>query len=128
MTEPETGVPTAADISVKKPKRGRRGRSGSLTEAVLATSQLFQDLSAASADAFAAFSAEVANDDTDLVRSVAMGFAEGNATFVRGAADAPVRYVDRMIPARTRRVRGEIDYERLAKLVAAELAKQGSAT
>jgi hypothetical protein len=33
-----------------------------------------------------------------------------------------------MIPARTRRVRGEIDYERLAKLVAAELAKQGSAT
>lgn len=127
MTEVETDVRADADVNVKKPKRGRRGRRrDTLREAILATTQLFADLSTASADAFGAFADEIARGDDDLVRTVATGVAEGNATYMRAVADSPRRYVDRLLSTNRRRRRGEveIDYDRLAKLVAAELSKR----
>jgi hypothetical protein len=115
------------DLDVRKPDRRRRRRRTTFRRSLLATTDFLQDLAAASADAFEAFADEIAGGepDGDLVRDVASGLAEGNAVYLRRVADTPRRFVDRVFPedrAAERVV--DIDYERLAKLVADELEKR----
>jgi hypothetical protein len=117
------------DVDVKK-RRGarRRLRTTSVRRTLLATSELLEDLAMAAAEAFEAFADEVAgsNPGDDLITTVSTGFAEGNERYLRRLSGTSRRFVDRMQssdePSKEPPV--EIDYEHLAKLVAAELEKR----
>jgi hypothetical protein len=136
---------TDEDVDVKKPRTAKgdtRGSEGdrytidrelrgllrvprSSRRTMLATSELFRGMSLASADAFRAFSeaVETSGSGDDMSRGVARGVADGNTRYIEGIAAAWRHFVDAFLEEEERmeRATAEIDYERLAKLVAAEL-------
>jgi hypothetical protein len=113
-----------ADSDIKKRRHRRRRRGYAFRDLLLATSDLFEDMADAAADAFGAFAEEVdADEEDDLSTSIAYGLAEGNAAYARGFADAPRRFVDQAT-RRRREAQPEIDYERLARAVADEMERR----
>jgi len=127
MSEEQTGPPDA-DLDLRKKRVDRRRRrSTSVRRTLVATSELFQDLASAAADAFAAFAEEIggSNPSDDLISTVSSGLAEGNERYLQRVSGASRRFVDRMRssdepPSQTI----DIDYDRLAKMVVAELERR----
>jgi hypothetical protein len=123
----------AEDLSVKK----RRPTAGTATtdvvdpirRLILATGEFYGGVAMAIAEAFRAFNAELEPhhvDTTGLTCSFIDGLAEGNASFYERIADTSRRMVEQRKTdrdPRTRIIVESINYERLAKLVAAELMR-----
>jgi hypothetical protein len=119
------------DINVKKPSGGTTQpylTTGGARRSMLAMSELFRGLSLASADAFRAFSNAIdpeSRDDKDFLRSLTDGLAAGNRRYFDTMAETSRRFADVLIEEEVRPKGGapDIDYDRLAKLVAVELRK-----
>jgi hypothetical protein len=120
------------DLDVKKPRSASSEpylSSGGARRGMLAMSELFRGLSLASADAWRAFSNAIdpeRRDDRDLLRSFSDGLAAGNRRYFDTMAETSRRLSDVLIEDREETaaaVANEIDYERLARLVADELRK-----
>ncbi len=127
---------TQEDLSVKKERpTARAGRLpvGVARRTLFATSELFRSLSLASADGFRAFSnavdPEIGNEDRDLVRDVTDAMFDANRRYVNDLGSASRQFVDVMLQERDAMAESvpDIDYERLAKLVAAEMQKSSAA-
>lgn len=127
-------VPPPEDLSVKK--RRRRATAGTFDDpwepfrrSILATNEFYRGLAEAVADSFSVFNREmdaerVAADG--LTCSFIEGLAQGNAQFYETMSKASQRVFDHLRPRTDEReqpVAVDIDYERLARLVAAELRK-----
>jgi hypothetical protein len=99
-----------------------------------ANAEFYGRLAAAAADAFDTFNAELERERTrnaGVVRSSFEGFASGNARFMEGLAEGSRRVIERLRPPDSeprRRPVEELDYERLGKLVAAELRGEPKTT
>ena len=104
---------------------------GMIRRPVFAMSELFRGLSLASAEAFGALSEALtaATDDEAGLRTFADGVSESNRRYLERVTSSGRRFVDQMAPEQSRpQPRAEeIDYQRLAKLVAEELRKGGQA-
>ena len=103
-------------------------------QSLVATGEFYRSFATAVVDAFEAFNSELDPEivgRTGLTRSTFEAIAEGNATFYDSLADASRRVFDELRPdvEREWHMRYEpIDYELLAKLVAAELRAQSPPT
>jgi hypothetical protein len=125
-------------LNVKKPKRRRRiyGTYRDPWEPVrrtmLATGEFYRGLAEATAESFRAFNDELHPDnveETGLTCSFIEGLAQGNAEFYETLSKSSERVFDQLRPEEeeVRTVPVEIDYDRLAKLIAAELRKDKAA-
>ena len=123
------------DLDVHKRREGRNDPGeltiGMLRRPVFAMSELFRGLSLASAEAFGALSEALAaaTDDEAGLRTFADGVTESNRRYLERVTSSGRRFVDQMAPERSRPQprADEIDYAKLAKLVAEELRKGGAA-
>ena len=119
------------DLDIKKPKAESTGGLPPMSEqartALSAAGAFLGGLAEASAQAFRSLNAKLEPDyvrSKGLTASAIEGLAEGNARFLEELAKAS-RMVAQMVRARDPKTipsAPEIDYDRLAKLVAAELA------
>ena len=131
--QPTRGT-VAEDLDVHKPAAERTDAGeltiGMLRRPVFAMSELFRGLSLASAEAFGALSDALASatDDEAGLRRFADGVSESNRRYLEHLSQTGRRFVDQMSPDRSRAQprADEIDYERLAKLVAAEPRESGA--
>jgi hypothetical protein len=131
---PEVPV-TQEDLNVKKdrpPVRPVRLPVGAVRRTMFATSELLRGISLASADGWRAFSNAVdpeVSEDDDLVRDVTDAVFDANRSYFENVGATSRRFVDVLLDEGGRMGVGatpEIDYERLAKLVAAEMQKNAS--
>jgi hypothetical protein len=111
-------------------KRGARARGpGALRLGVRAVGELLGGVAEASAEAFRGFNAKLkegAEGPSSLGEDVIDGLAEGNARFLEGVAKASRHaYEKAREPGAPAPMPEAIDYDRLARLVAAELEKKG---
>jgi hypothetical protein len=128
---------TQEDLNVKKdrpPVRPLRLPVGPIRRTLFATSELFRGLSLASADGFRAFSNAVdpeISEDADLPRDMADAMFDANRHYFDGVATASRRFADVVLDEGSRMSASaapDIDYEKLARMVAAEMQKTASAT
>jgi hypothetical protein len=109
------------------PPAGGASALGALRQAVRGLGELLGGVAEASADGFRGFNAKLAsgaNTSATIAEDVIDGLAEGNARFLEGVAKASRQAYDHLKAQGERRPAPEaIDYERLARLVAAELKK-----
>jgi hypothetical protein len=121
------------DLNVKKdrpPVRPIRLPVGPVRRTLFATSELFRGLSLATADGFRAFSNAVdpeVNPD-GLSRDVTDAMFDANRRYFDDVGTSARRFVDALLDegGRMGAATSEIDYERLAKLVAVEMQKQSA--
>jgi hypothetical protein len=123
--------PQHEPVDVKK-RAAHTPARGALRLTMRAVGELLGGVAEASADAFRGFNAKLqegADGPSSLGGDVADGIAEANARFLEGVAKASRHAYDRMKePAAEPAPAAEpIDYERLARMVAAELEKKGKA-
>ena len=127
-------VPSAEELSVKKTRRRTTARtfndpSEPFRRSILATGEFYRGLADAVAESFRAFNAELDSERVDangLTCSFMEGLAQGNAQFLETLSQSSRRVADHLRPETDETVRvvpAEIDYVRLARLVAAELKK-----
>jgi hypothetical protein len=129
--------PVGEDLDVHK-RAADRGDAGEVTlgmlrRPVFAMSELFRGLSLASAEAFGALSEALASasDDEAGLRRFADGISESNQRYLERLTTTGRRFVDQVAPQQGRSASAgtpEIDYDRLAKLVAEELRRGGTGT
>jgi hypothetical protein len=125
---------TQEDLNVKKerpPVRPARIPVGAIRRTLFATSELMRGFSLASADGWRAFSnavdPEVSNDE-DVVRDVTDAMFDANRRYFDDVGATSRRFVDAILDEGSRMAAStpDIDYERLAKMVAAEMQKQAA--
>jgi hypothetical protein len=125
------------DLNVKKPKTSLTSCSGPVDaarRAILATGEFYQGLAEASAEAIRSFDNELQSESVQssgLTNKIVDGIAESNVRFFEVMAESSRRSLERLraeTQDQTKALASEIDYEKLAKLVAAELKKTGSST
>jgi hypothetical protein len=134
-TDPRGAPGPAENLDVRK-RPDERTDSGELTigmirRPIFAMSELFRGLSLASAEAFGALSEALAaaSDDEAGLRRFADGLSESNRRYLERVTTTGRRFVDQITPEASSAPRSssnEIDYDRLAKLVAEELRKGGT--
>lgn len=95
---------------------------------ILATGEFYLGLAEAMAEAFRSFNVELRADGVaknGLTCGFIEGLAQGNVRFFEAMAKSSRRTFDAMRPkdSKTNDIAQEIDYERLAKLVAIELRR-----
>ncbi len=119
------------DLNVKKDRptpRPVRLPVGAVRRTMFATTELLRGISLASADGFRALSnaidPEVTSED-GVVRDVTDAMFDANRRYFDDVGAASRRFVDVMLDesARMTTVASEIDYDRLARMVAAEMRK-----
>jgi hypothetical protein len=124
------------DLNVKKDRptpRPVRLPVGAVRRTMFATTELLRGISLASADGFRALSnaidPEVTSED-GVVRDVTDAMFDANRRYFDDVGAASRRFVDVMLDesARMTAVASEIDYDRLAKMVAAEMRKGADPT
>jgi hypothetical protein len=122
-------VGDVGDVGDVKKRGARAPARGALRLTVRAVGELLGGVAEASAEAFRGFNAKLhegADSPSTLGEDMADGLAEGNARFLEGVAKASRHAYDQMKTPGERPAAPEaIDYERLARLVAAELEKKG---
>ena len=97
-----------------------------LRRSILATSEFYRGVAEAVANSFSALDEELNSEraETDgLTCTLLEGLAEGNARFYETLAKSSRRVADHLRPERTVVVTTEIDYDRLARMIATELQK-----
>lgn len=124
---------TEEDLNVKKdrpPVRPARLPVGAIRRTLFAGSELMRGFSLASADGWRAFSNAVDPEvtrDEDFVRDTTDAMFDANKRFVEDVGATSRRFFDRVLDEGSR-ISGsqaaEIDYDRLAKMVADELRRQ----
>jgi|HubBroStandDraft_6_1064221.scaffolds.fasta_scaffold147015_2 hypothetical protein len=116
------------DVTDVKKRGARAPARGALGLTVRAVGELLGGVAEASAEAFRGFNAKLqegADSPSTLGEDVVDGLAEGNARFLEGVAKASRHAYGQMKAPGERPAAPEaIDYERLARLVAAELEKK----
>ena len=132
MAEDTARAAGARDVGDVKKRGARAPARGALRLGVRAVGELLGGVAEASAEAFRGFNArlhEGAGGPSSLGEDVIDGLAEGNARFLEGVAKASRHAYEQMkTPGDPPAAAPEaIDYERLARLVAAELEKKGKA-
>jgi len=119
------------DLNVKKdrpPVRPMRLPVGPIRRTLFATSELMRGFSLASADGWRAFSnavdPEISNDE-DLARDVTDAVFDANRRYFDDVGTTSRRFFDAILDegSRMSAASTEIDYEKLAKMVAAEMRK-----
>ncbi len=119
------------DLNVKKdrpPVRPMRLPVGPIRRTLFATSELMRGFSLASADGWRAFSnavdPEISNDE-DLARDVTDAVFDANRRYFDDVGTTSRRFFDAILDegARMSAASTEIDYDKLAKMVAAEMRK-----
>ena len=116
--------PLDDDFNVKKRRTTADVRGDDpIRRTVLATSELYKGLAEAIADGLRAFNVELdpRGSSKDLPDAVLDGLAEGNARFFEGIAATSRRAFQQFTREDAPIV--EIDYERLARLIANELRR-----
>ena len=123
------------DLNVKKDRpRGRPMRLpvGPIRRTLFATSELMRGFSLASADGWRAFSnavdPEISNDD-DLARDMTDAMFDANRQYFEDVGATSRKFVDAILDEGSRigtAPAAEIDYEKLARMVAAEMQKSAS--
>jgi hypothetical protein len=121
------------DLNVKKdrpPVRAARVPVGAVRRTLFATSEFMRGFSLAAADGWRAFSnavdPEVTHDD-DFVRDTTDAMFDANKRFVEDIGTTSRQFFDRVMDEGSRMSGGassDIDYERLARMVADELDKR----
>jgi hypothetical protein len=123
---------TQEDLNVKKerpPVRPARIPVGLARRTMFATSELLRGISLASADGFRALSNAVdpeISKDEDLPRDVTDAVFDANRRYFDDVGTSSRRFFDAILDEGGRMgvKASDIDYERLAKMVAAEMQKQ----
>jgi hypothetical protein len=125
------------DLNVKKDRptvRPMRLPVGPIRRTLFATSELMRGFSLASADGWRAFSNAVdpeISKDEDLARDVTDAMFDANRHYFDDMGATSRRFVDAILDEGSRigaSTAHEIDYEKLAKMVAAEMQKQAADT
>ncbi len=130
--EEQTKKESASQFDLKKPSAERSaGLQGftpdSARKATTLVSEILGDIAAASAAAFQALSARLNEEaGAGLPVSLAEGVLDGNARFFDELAVAARRTADLLRSSSQSSAAPEIDYERLADLVAERLRKAPS--
>lgn len=126
----ETKKESATQFDLKKPSAERSSKleglmSDPTRNATTVVSEILGGIAAASAAAFQALSARLNEEagDAGLPLSLADGLLNGNARFFDELAVAARRTADRLRAGSQSSATSEIDYERLADLVAERLRK-----
>lgn len=127
--------PPAANLGVKKTRVTADGRVvvdtwDPFRRSILATTEFYRGLAEAVANSFTALNDELNSDRVNtegLTCTLVEGLAEGNARFYETMAKSSRRVFDHLRPDRTVVVATEIDYDRLARMIAAELRKDAAA-
>ncbi|MGA7871196.1 MAG: hypothetical protein WCA22_09885 [Candidatus Binatus sp.] len=124
----ETKRESAAQFDLKKPASERSSKledfmSDPARNATTVVSEILGGIAAASAAAFQALSARLNEDagNAGLPRNLADGLLDGNARFFDELAVAARHTADRLRSSPQSSATPEIDYERLADLVAERL-------
>jgi len=124
----ETKKESATQFDLKKPSTERSSKledlmSDPARNATTVVSEILGGLAAASAAAFQALSSKLNEEasSTGLPRSLAEGLLDGNARFFDELAVAARHTADRLRTSSPSSATSEIDYERLADLVAERL-------
>lgn len=124
----ETKKESATQFDLKKPSTERSSKledfmSDPARNATTVVSEILGGLAAASAAAFQALSSKLNEEasSTGLPRSLAEGLLDGNARFFDELAVAARHTADRLRTSSPGSATSEIDYERLADLVAERL-------
>lgn len=137
-TGDESKQPTSEDLDVRKPAvRIRRAGAAQSRRSIVAAAELLGGISMASAEAFRSLNTALAPEAvtrSGLPASVYIGIREGNVRFLEELSRTSRRVFDALRPPGPGEPDGEpgvpgrapepIDYERLAKLVAAEMSKR----
>jgi hypothetical protein len=125
----ETAHPAPEDVKKRTPAPPAGGAPavGALRQAVRGLGELLGGVAEASAEGFRGFNAKLAagaNSSATMAEDVIDGLAEGNARFLEGVAKASRQAYEHMnVQGERRSAPDALDYERLARLVAAELKK-----
>ena len=137
-TDDESVRSMPEDMDVRKPgARLRRAGAGQSRRSITAVAELLGGISNASAEAFQSLNQALGAEavaKSGLPASVYVGIREGNVRFLEELSRTSRRVFDAFRPPRPGEPAGgpgiaargpeRIDYERLAKLVAAELSKR----
>jgi hypothetical protein len=124
----DTGHAAPEDVKKQRTSGSPAGSAlGALRQAVRGLGELLGGVAEASAEGFRGFNAKLASGastSATMAEDVIDGLAEGNARFLEGVAKASRQAYDHMKAQGEQRPTPEaIDYDRLARLVAAELKK-----
>lgn len=129
-------IPTVDELNLKKKRTTARevrcDVSDPVRRTLLATGEFYRGLAEAIAEGLRSFNDVLDSKESsrDLPTAFVDGVAEANARFYEEMASTTRRAFDRLKTERqeTSTVVVGLDYEKLARLVAAELRKSGSAS